>query len=232
MMRFRTQTAAYPPGVHDGDYSSAIEISPVRFTGLQTTGTLEKLRVGSPSNFNLSTAPRVRERPSLFQWRCVRLDTTLSLQFHSICLSSSWEESACVLDLFGDSIPKKHYTHSSYFARGWARKSRPTVPSKSKPLRSRPMLTCRLMSCTEGSYPKTPSGCSPWTLRRGQNDATDDCHGGKEDHCPGRPQQPERRTCRVGKVQLLIVKRCGSKVANVESSSLFGTESPRSRPKA
>jgi hypothetical protein len=47
-MRFRTQTAAYPPGVDDGDYFSAVEISAVRFTGFQRSNTLEKLAVEEP----------------------------------------------------------------------------------------------------------------------------------------------------------------------------------------
>jgi FdhD protein len=52
-MRFRTQTAAYPPGVDDGDYFSAVEISAIRFTGLQTSGALEKLAVEEPLEIQL-----------------------------------------------------------------------------------------------------------------------------------------------------------------------------------
>jgi FdhD protein len=52
-MRFRTQTAAYPPGVDDGDYFSAVEISAVRFTGFQRSNTLEKLAVEEPLEIQL-----------------------------------------------------------------------------------------------------------------------------------------------------------------------------------
>jgi FdhD protein len=53
MMRFRTQTAAYPLTVDDGDNSSLVEIPAVRFTGLQTSSTLEKLTVEEPLEIQL-----------------------------------------------------------------------------------------------------------------------------------------------------------------------------------
>jgi tetratricopeptide (TPR) repeat protein len=53
MMRFRTQTASYPLTIDDGDYSSLVEIPAVRFTGLQTSGALEKLTVEEPLEIQL-----------------------------------------------------------------------------------------------------------------------------------------------------------------------------------
>jgi FdhD protein len=53
MMRFRTQTAAYPLTIDDGDYSALAEIPAVRFTGLQTSSTVEKLTVEEPLEIQL-----------------------------------------------------------------------------------------------------------------------------------------------------------------------------------
>jgi FdhD protein len=53
MMRFRTQTAMNPLTIDDGDYSSLVEIPAVRFTGLQSSSTLEKLTIEEPLEIQL-----------------------------------------------------------------------------------------------------------------------------------------------------------------------------------
>jgi FdhD protein len=53
MMRFRTQTAAYPPSLDDENDSAFVEIPTVRFTGLERSGTLEKLTVEEPLEIQL-----------------------------------------------------------------------------------------------------------------------------------------------------------------------------------
>jgi FdhD protein len=60
-MRFRTQTAAITPTVDDGDHFSTIETSAVRFTGLQTSSTVENLTVEEPLEIQLIYGPQ-RER--------------------------------------------------------------------------------------------------------------------------------------------------------------------------
>jgi FdhD protein len=105
-MRFRAQTVAYAPSVDDGDYCSVIEIPTVRFTGLQTTSTIEKLTVEEPLEIQLVYGPQSARKTK-------SISVTMRTPGHDFELATGFLFTEGVIRDVGDVFDMRYATNKS-----------------------------------------------------------------------------------------------------------------------